>query len=87
MTKEDTIFEFPCEFSIKAMGKTSDDLTELVESLIIPHLSGERLQSRCQGSSNSKFTSVTVTFTAQSKAQLDAMYRALSAHKRLLYVI
>ncbi len=89
MAEEDreTLLEFPCEFSIKAMGRSSDDFSDLVESLVVPHLRGEKLQTRIQPSRKGSYQSVTVTFTAISKAQLDAVYRSLTAHKRLLYVL
>jgi len=38
-------------------------------------------------SSRGNFVSVSVTFTAESRAQLDALYEELGRHKRVLYVI
>ncbi len=83
----DTLFEFPCDFSIKAMGLAGEDLCELVEQLVVPHLQGESLSTRKQASSKGKYESVTLSFTATSKAQLNEVYRSLSGHERLLYVL
>ncbi len=85
--QEDTVFEFPCDFSIKAMGKASDDLQLLVEELVAPHLQGEKLSTVSKPSSKGSYESVTVSFTATSKAQLDAIYMSLTGHERLLYVL
>ena len=86
-TQEDTVFEFPCEFSIKAMGLASDDFCALVEELVAPHLNGEKLTTASKPSSKGSYESVTVSFTATSKAQLDAIYMSLTGHERLLYVL
>lgn len=85
--EQETLLEFPCEFSIKAMGKASDDFRDLVEQLVSPHLEGEALSSRSQPSSNGNFVSVTVTFTAVSKQQLDSVYLSLTGNERMLYVL
>ncbi len=85
--EQETLLEFPCEFSIKAMGKAAEDFSELVESLITPHLEGEILKTKRQPSSKGAYESVTVTFTAVSKQQLDSVYMSLTSHDRLLYVL
>lgn len=85
--QEETLFEFPCDFSIKAMGLASDDFRSLVEELVVPHLQGERLSTVSKPSTKGRYESVTVSFTATSKAQLDSIYLALTGHERLLYVI
>ena len=85
--QQETLFEFPCEFSIKAMGKWEEDFLSLVESLVIPHLEGESLRTSQQASGKGNYVSVTVTFTAVSKQQLDNVYLSLTGHERLLYVL
>ncbi|MDO6462445.1 DUF493 domain-containing protein [Granulosicoccaceae sp. 1_MG-2023] len=85
--EQETLLEFPCEFSIKAMGKAEEDFLELVESLVSPHLEDDSLQTRQQHSGKGNYTSVTVTFTAVSKQQLDRVYLSLTGHERLLYVL
>lgn len=85
--RPDTLLEFPCDFPIKAMGLASVDFDALVVSLIRPHV--EDLSEgavKCKPSANGKYLSVTVTFTARSREQLDAIYHALTAHERILMV-
>ncbi|MBI3771923.1 MAG: DUF493 domain-containing protein [Gammaproteobacteria bacterium] len=85
--RPDTLLEFPCEFPIKAMGLASADFDALVVSLIrqyVTDLSEAAVQTKA--STNGKYLSVTVTFTARSREQLDAIYLALTAHERILMV-
>jgi len=82
---EQTLMEFPCEFSVKAMGLADDDFDALVASIVreqVPELSEGAVRSR--PSKGGKYLSVTVTFQASSKAQLDAIYQALTDHERVL---
>lgn len=85
---EETLFEFPCEFPIKVMGESAEDFDAHVVSIIrkhVPDLPEGAAKSR--GSKNGKFQSVTVVFTASSKAQLDAIYMELTACSRVKMVL
>lgn len=85
---QETLLEFPCDFAIKAMGETSDDLDEIVIEIVRRHVDdiAEGAVSSKQ-SSGGKFTSITVMIRATSKQQLDAIYRDLSSHQRIKYVL
>lgn len=85
---QETLLEFPCDFAIKAMGETSDDLDEIVIEIVRRHVDdiAEGAVSSKQ-SSGGKFTSITVMIRATSKQQLDAIYMELSSHQRIKYVL
>jgi len=85
---QETLLEFPCDFAIKAMGETSDDLDQVVIEIVRRHVDdiAEGAVSSRQ-SSGGKFTSITVTIRATSKQQLDAIYMELSSHQRIKYVL
>ena len=85
---QETLLEFPCDFAIKAMGETSDDLDAIVIEIVRRHVDdlAEGAVSSKQ-SSGGKFTSITVTIRATSKQQLDAIYMELSSHQRIKYVL
>jgi hypothetical protein len=85
---KETLLEFPCDFAIKAMGETSDDLDEIVIEIVRRHVDdlAEGAVSSRQ-SSGGKFTSITVMIRATSKQQLDAIYMELSSHQRIKYVL
>jgi hypothetical protein len=85
---QETLLEFPCDFAIKAMGETSDDLDAIVIEIVRRHVDdiAEGAVSSKQ-SSGGKFTSITVMIRATSKQQLDAIYQDLSSHQRIKYVL
>jgi len=79
---------FPMRFPVKAMGKAEDSLVELVVSLVQPLVDDfENADVESKDSGKGRFRSVTITFTARSRDQLDDIYRALSGHERILYVL
>ncbi len=84
----ESALEFPCEFPVKAMGKTADDFDALVVGIVRRHVPGfndATVQSRL--SRGGKYTSITVTIMAQSQEQLDNLYRELSANERILVAL
>ena len=86
--KEQSPFDFPCRFPIKVMGKHREGFPAHVMSLIGAHvdvIADEDVSIR--PSSKGKFVSVTITFTAESREQLDSIYRTLTASERILFVL
>ena len=84
----DSLLEFPCRFPIKIMGKASDDFDAYVVGIVRRHVPdlGEGAV-RMQRSRNGNYVSVTVTFQATSRRQLDDLYRELSASEKTLMVL
>ena len=70
------------------MGETHEQLDTVVVNIIRKHVDNinEGAVSTKQ-SSGGKFTSVTVTIQANSKAQLDAIYQELIAHEMIKYIL
>jgi len=67
------------------MGLATDDFDLLVVEIVnchVPELGEGAVKTRL--SSGGKYLSVTVTFEASSKAQLDAIYQALTDQDRVL---
>ncbi len=86
--EHDTCFEFPCEFPIKAMGRTGDELETAVLGIINRHVKDlPEGAVKFNQSSNGKFTSITITFTALSKDHLDNLYIELTACDHVLYCL
>lgn len=76
---QDTLLEFPCDYDIKAFGNKDSDFEQTVYSLVkasVPELTTDDLSVK--QSSGGRFVSVTVSIRAQSKAQLDEIYQALT---------
>lgn len=86
--EEESLIEFPCHFPVKAMGLASDDFDVLIAGIVYKHvddLSEDAVKSRA--SKSGKYISVTVTFEATSKAQLDKIYQELSDHPLVLMAL
>ncbi|MDD2832510.1 MAG: DUF493 domain-containing protein [Methylotenera sp.] len=82
------LIEFPCHFAIKVMGETHDSFTstivEVIQS-IAPDFSAEHITMRA--SSAGKYISLTCTVHVESQAQLDNIYRVISAHPLVKFAI
>lgn len=84
----DSILEFPCSFPIKVIGKDEPGFRAFVIAnllVYVPELKPEDIQER--PSSGGKYLSLSATFTAQSRAQVDALYEALGENKQVLMVL
>lgn len=76
----ETLLEFPCQFPIKAMGLSCDEFEIAVLEIINRHVDDLAENAlRIKPSKNGKYTSITITITARSKDQLDAIYMDLTA--------
>ncbi len=76
----ETLLEFPCEFPVKAMGLSCDELEIAVLEIINRHVENLAENAlKIKPSKTGKYTAITITITAHSKAQLDAIYIDLSA--------
>ena len=85
---ESPVLKFPCDFPIKVMGHAADDFDALVVALVLKHVQVLREGAVLRRpSKQGKYLSVTVTIEAESQAQLDNVYRELSAHARVILVL
>jgi uncharacterized protein len=87
-TPSDTIWNFPCAFPLKVFGRNSDEFEALVIEIVrrhAPDLDDSAISSRTSGSA--AYRSVTATFTAHSREQLDALYSELSQHEQILMLL
>ena len=85
---ETTLLTFPCEFPIKAMGKTGPELEIAIREIFrrhVPEISEAAIDM--VRSKNGTYTSITVTISAQSKQQLDNIYQDLTACQHVLYAL
>lgn len=81
----DSPLEFPCEFPVKAMGRSAGDLADVVWRIISRHAPETPADAlRTTASRHGRYVSVTVTITAHSRAQLDAIYHDLQSHGDVL---
>lgn len=88
VTGEETLLEFPCDFPLKVMGLRTDDFAQGVIEIVLRHapdFAAETTEMR--PSSGGKYLALTCTVRAVSRAQLDALYREVSAHPLVKVVL
>jgi uncharacterized protein len=80
--------EFPCAFPIKVMGRTQPGFAQQVVEVVqkhAPDFDASTLEMRASKAGN--YLSLTATVNAQSREQLDDLYRALCAHPMVTMVL
>jgi putative lipoic acid-binding regulatory protein len=85
---DEQLLVFPCAFPIKLMGHERPEFYVTARALIEQHtgpLEDEAIRSAL--SRNGRFVSITITISAQSQQQLDAIYRDASAHDDVLIAL
>lgn len=88
MNSETSLLKFPCQFPVKAMGKTGPALEMAVLEIFRRHVPEMAVDAVAfVASSKGTYTSITVTITARSKQQLDAIYLDLTACEHVLYAL
>ncbi len=88
MTEPPSLLEFPCDFPIKIMGRREDGYAQAVLAIVqrhAPDFDGATVEMRA--SKQGGYLSLTCTLRATSRAQLDALYRELSAHPLVKVVL
>jgi putative lipoic acid-binding regulatory protein len=73
---------------MKVIGKNENDFERFVIHTVgrhVPFIDAGPVRSR--ESSQGKYLSVTLTFIAESRAQLNAIYSELGKHPRVLFIL
>ncbi|MDY6945132.1 MAG: DUF493 domain-containing protein [Pseudomonadota bacterium] len=84
----DTLFVFPCDYPLKVMGRRTDDFRSIVLGIVQKHagpIAASNIEERPSASGN--YLSLTCTFNAQSKQQLDDLYRELTSCERVMVAL
>jgi putative lipoic acid-binding regulatory protein len=81
MSEQETLLEFPTDFPIKIMGERRDDFAQTMVELVLRHAPDFKPETvEMRTSRNGNYLSLTCVVRATSKAQLDALYREITAH-------
>ena len=87
-TPTESLIVYPSDFPIKIMGITQDAFAQTIVDLVMlhdPDFHAGKMEMR--PSSNGNYLSLTVTIRATSREQLDNLYRALSSHHMVKFVL
>lgn len=88
MSDSESLFEFPCLFPIKVMGKNIDNFDALVIEIVRKHVPDIKEGSVTRKESSSgTYISITIEIEAHSRAQLDAIYLGLTDHPAVLMAL
>jgi uncharacterized protein len=84
----DTLIEYPSLFPIKVMGSNEPGFEQAMLDIVMqfdPSFDRATLQRR--PSRGGKYLGLTLSITATSRGQLDALYRSLSGHPLVKVVL
>ena len=84
----ESLIEYPSHFPIKVMGSMQDGFAEAIVTLVQEFdtdFHAGKMEMR--PSRNGNYLGLTFTVRATSREQLDALYRALSGHPMVKYVL
>ena len=84
--QQETLVEFPCNFMIKAMGKSNPQFHKTVVSIVQQHDESFRADKIiARESKKGTFVSVTFNVYVENKPQLDAIYQNLTDSEHILW--
>ncbi len=91
MTDQETppsLIDFPCFFAIKVMGESNQGFVETIKILVqthVPEFSEDDIDKR--ESSSGKYLSLTCNVWVTSQEHLDTVYRSVTSHPLVKYVL
>jgi len=82
------LLTFPTEFPIKVMGKREEGYAQAILEVVLRHAPDyDPATMEMRPSKAGTYLSLTVTITARSREQLDALYKDLSGHPMVTMVL
>lgn len=79
---------FPTDFPVKIMGRSVEGFAESMVAVVLQHAPDFEVATlERRASKDGNYLSVTATIRATSREQLDALYRALTAHPLVKVVL
>mgnify|MGYP001215696902 FL=1 len=82
------LLDFPTAFPIKVMGRREDGYAQAILDVVLHHAPDfDPATMEMRPSKAGTYLSLTVTITAHSREQLDALYKDLSGHPMVMMVL
>ena len=88
ISAEESLITYPSDFPIKVMGKTHPAFAQTITEVVLqfdPTFDPATVEMRPSKAGN--YIGLTFTVRATSRAQLDALYRALHGHPMVSVVL
>jgi putative lipoic acid-binding regulatory protein len=84
----DTVLKFPCELPVKVFGRNDDAFRSAALEIVRRHFVFDEAEGLSERTSRAdRYLSLTITVRAESRAQVDALYRELTASEAILMVL
>jgi putative lipoic acid-binding regulatory protein len=80
MIDADSCLQFPCEFPVKVVGLNTGAFDAAVTAIFEKHVGPDPISYSRRPSSSNKYLSITATFMARGRGQVDALYQELNDH-------
>lgn len=75
------LLQFPADFPLKVMGNSVDGFAQAITDLVLEHMpSFDPATVELRRSAKGTYLSVTLLLRVESRAQLEAIYRAVAGH-------
>lgn len=88
MDDERPIRHFPDTYSIKAVGKDTDDFAQHAQSIVASVVDAkDTVTHQTRESKNGTYLSVTINFTARDQVELDQVFTTMNADDRVVWVL
>ena len=86
MSDDESLLQFPTDLPVKVFGRNDPAFRDAVIAIVEAHY-GEAYVIVEQQSKQASYLSFTITVPAESRAQIDALYRDLVAHELVLMAL
>ncbi len=88
ISEEESLIEFPCDFAIKVMGAALPEFHQRMIEIAGKHDPRfDENEIKIRNSKTGKYTSLTLNIHAESRPQLDALYRELTSCELVLWAL
>jgi uncharacterized protein len=81
------LLAYPCRFPLKVVGLNTETFERAVREVVRKHLGDMVVEYAARKSSGGKYLSVTATFVAESREQVEAIYRELKGHELVVMTL
>jgi putative lipoic acid-binding regulatory protein len=87
MSGQEDLLAYPCTFPLKVVGLNTEAFERAVREVLRKHLGDIVVEYEARKSSEGKYLSVTATFAAESREQVEAIYRELKGHELVVMTL
>ncbi len=85
---DDSLLAFPCDLPVKIVGRNCEEFRDIASAIVRKHYADVAVSRTSEQSSrNGAYVSLTFVVSAQSREEIDALYRELTATEEIVMVL